>query len=498
MQENTNKAIAYNSIILYLRLGLVSICGLFSTRFALKALGVDDFGLFSILASIIGIIDLINSIMIAATTRFMAVAIGKGDPETINKQFNINLFLHSTAAIIALIIAMPLGYWYVYGHINYAGNPDNAMCVFVMTVLGSIIAFLGVPYEGLLKAKENFIIPSIVAIISAILKLAVSIIIVYCFTNKLLIYALAISILTALPSFVYRRYCKTHFSEYTKISFVRDKKQYKDIFSFLGWSGYGTIACVIKSQGASVIINMFFTTAMNAALGIANTLNSLVMTFAQNVSQPMLPQITKNYACGNKQRCDSLLIMTTKITYLLMLFVSTPFMIDAEWILSIWLKDVPPFASTFTLLLIIDSLLASFNSGISTLIMASGKIALYQFSGNTIRIIALGVAYLLLKTGLSPTSLLYTYILSTIIILVINQIILKKQLKYNCRNLYLKSYIPSITITLLFCPFIFLNISIPSIWKILLGLFYLSILVWSLGFSKDEKNYIKDMFHRCK
>ena len=145
----------------------------------------------------------------------------------------------------------------------------------------------------------------------------------------------------------------------------------------MGWSGYGTIACVIKSQGASVIINMFFTTAMNAALGIANTLNSLVMTFAQNVSQPMLPQITKSYACENMQRCDSLLIMTTKITYLLMLFVSTPFMIDAEWILSIWLKDVPPFASTFTLLLIIDSMLASFNSGISTLIMASGKIALY-------------------------------------------------------------------------------------------------------------------------
>lgn len=498
MQENTNKAIAYNSIILYIRLGVVSICGLFSTRYALRALGVDDFGLFSILASIIGIIDLINSIMIAATTRFMAVAIGKGNPEAINKQFNINLFLHSAAAIIALIIAMPLGYWFVYGHINYAGNPDDAMCVFVMTVLGSIIAFLGVPYEGLLKAKENFKIPSIVAIISALFKLVLSVLIVYCFTNKLLVYALTISLLTALPSFVYRRYCKTHFPEYTKVSLVRDKKQYKEIFSFLGWSGYGTIACVIKSQGASVIINLFFTTAMNAALGIANTLNSLVMTFSQNVSQPMLPQITKSYACDNKQRCDSLLIMTTKITYLLMLFIATPFLIDAEWILSIWLKDVPPFASTFTLLLIIDSLLASFNSGISTLVMASGKIALYQFSGNTIRILALGVAYFVLKIGASPISLLYTYIVSTIMILVINQIILKFQLNYNCKNLYIKSYVPSITVTLLFCPFLFLKMSIPSIWKIVLGLVYISILIWLFGLSKEEKYYIKNMFHRRK
>ena len=235
MKENTNRAIAYNSFMLYLRLAIVSLCGLFTTRFALKALGVDDFGLFSILASIIGMIDLINSIMIAATTRFMAVAIGKGDTAGINKQFNINVLLHLSAAIIALIIALPLGYLYVYKHIHYSGNPNDAMIVFILTVLGSIIAFLGVPYEGLLKAKENFAIPCLVAIVSSLIKLGVSVLLVYFFTNKLVIYAATISFLTAYPSFVYRRHCRLNYPDYTQRAFIRGWIHYKDIFSFLGW-----------------------------------------------------------------------------------------------------------------------------------------------------------------------------------------------------------------------------------------------------------------------
>lgn len=487
MKENTNKAIAYNSFMLYLRLAIVSLCGLFTTRFALKALGVDDFGLFSILASIIGMIDLINSIMIAATTRYMAVAIGKGDIAGIKKQFNINVLLHFSAAIIAVIIALPLGYFYVYKHMHYSGNPNDAMIVFILTVLGSIIAFLGVPYEGLLKAKENFTIPCLVAIVSSVVKLAVSILIVYFFSNKLLIYAVTISFLTAYPSFIYRRYCRLKYPNFTQREFIRGWSHYKDIFSFLGWSGYGTVACIVKAQGSAVIINLFFTTAMNAALGIANTINSLVMTFAQNISQPMLPQITKSYASNNTQRCDSLLVLTTKTSYLLMLLIATPFLIDTDWLLSIWLKDVPDYASTFTLLLIVDALLASFNSGISTLIMASGKIGLYQFTGNTIRILALIIAYYVLKSGTSPNALLYTYIMSTIIVLIINQIILKYQLHYNSKQLFMHSYFPSLIITLLFLPYLFIKIEILSLWKMAIGIVYLVLLVWFVGFSKNER-----------
>lgn len=53
MQENTNKAIFLNSIILYAKLIITAIAGLLTTRFALQALGVDDFGLFSVVGGVI-------------------------------------------------------------------------------------------------------------------------------------------------------------------------------------------------------------------------------------------------------------------------------------------------------------------------------------------------------------------------------------------------------------------------------------------------------------
>ena len=202
MQENTNKAIAYNSLILYCSLAITSVCGLFNTRYSLMALGVDDFGLFSVLGGIIAMIDVVNTIMVATTTRFMAVAIGKGDSIAINKQFNINRNLHIAVAIITLLIAFPIGDWYVHTHINYAGDISNAMMVFSISLVASVITFLAVPYNGLMRAKENFLTPSIISVVSTIAKLIFVILLCHFFTHKLFLYALFTGILTAYPTLV--------------------------------------------------------------------------------------------------------------------------------------------------------------------------------------------------------------------------------------------------------------------------------------------------------
>lgn len=490
MEENTNKAIAVNSIILYIRLAITSILGIITTRYALKALGVDDFGLFSVLGSIIGMIDVINAIMVSATTRFMAVAIGKGDIQIINKQFNINKTLHIFAAIAVLLIGLPIGLWYISKHINYSGDIWNAIIVFCLSTVGSIISFLGIPYNGLLNSKENFIIPSIVQTASSVLKCAWAIVLCYFFEHKLLLYALMIAVLSAYPTIVYKNYCKKHFNDYVSYCFVKDFSEYRKILSFIGWSGYGTIACIAKSQGVALIINMFFTTTMNAALGVANTINSFIMSFAQNLSQPMLPQITKSFASKDIERCDTLLCMSTKFSFLLMLLVSSPFLIDCNIILEIWLNKVPEYSVSFVTLLIIDSLVNSFNSGITTYINATGKIALYQFTSNTIRILVLVFAYHLLKVGYRPEALFVAYIASSIIIIIANQLILNKELKYNTVTLIKKSYLPSIMVVLLFAPFILIKNHLNSALNIMLGCLYLILLILFIGLNSHERSYL--------
>ena len=489
-KENTNKIIAFNSIVLIVRLGITSVCGLFTTRFALKALGVDDYGLFALLGSIIILIDVVNTIMVNTTTRFMTVAIGKEDKIEINKQFNVNLTIHAAIAILTLLSAFPIGYWYIEHHLNYSGDIHNAIIVFSFTVLGSIISFLGVPYDGLMRAKENYLASSIPKIIAAIIKLCIAISLVYFFSNKLSIFAFTISVLAAFPTFYYMLYSYNHYYDYTHINFCRDGVKYMEILKFSGWVGYGSAVTIVKNQGAAILINTFFSTAMNAAIGVASTLNGFIVSFAHNVSLPMLPQITKSYATGNKERCNELLCMTTKFSFLLILLISSPFLINANWVMSILFGSIPKYATYFTILLIIDNIVGSFNHGIQTLIFASGKIAAYQFISNTLRLLALLVAFCLLKNGASPFSLYYTYIACTSIIIVTNQIIIHSVLKYDNTILIKKSYIPSILVILFFLPYLFLHLSLYPLWTILIGMTYLSLIVYFVGMSKTERMYL--------
>lgn len=490
MQENTNKAIAINSVILYVKMGITTICALLSTRFALQALGVVDFGLYSVLGGIISFIGIFNTIMLSTSNRYLAVAIGKGDDEQTNKVFNVNLSIFIAIAILMLVICYPIGDWYIHRYINYEGDISNAMMVFAVSILGSIISSVGTPYNGLLVAKERFIVFSAVEIVSHLIRLVVAWLLLHYFSHKLLIYSITLSLMTALPALAYWLYCKKCFPTIVKWKPVKDKALYKEVLGFSGWVAYGAVACIAKSQGAALLVNAFFNTMMNTALGIANSINSYVGIFANNVTQPMAPQITKSYTAGNKERTDELLVMSTKFAFMLMLLVGSPFLVAPEWLLGIWLGEVPPYTVSFTVLLIVDNIVGSFNSGISNLIFASSKIKIYQLIVNTLRLLAIVAAYFFLKAGYPPESMFITYIVFSVIMVISVQIILHKTLGYDNMLLVKKSYIPSMLVVVCFLPVVLVQLPIHPLLYILIAAIYLLALDFFVGFSKKERQYL--------
>ena len=491
MQENTNKAIAVNSIINYAKMGINTILALLTTRFALQALGVNDFGLFSVLGSIITFIGIFNVIMLPTSNRFLAVAIGKGDIMEVNKQFNAMLSIFLSIAVFLSVIALPIGFWYVNNFINYDGPIENAIMVFTFSIVGSIISTVGTPYNGLLMAKERFWVFSLIEVISHFVRFVCSVLLLYYFENKLLVYTSTMALMTAMPTFVYWIYCRCKFPDYVAFNIVRDISTYKEIFSFSGWIAYGAIACVARNQGAALLVNAFFNTVMNTALGIANMLIAYVQIFANNVTQPMQPQITKSYAAGNYSRTNDLLVMSTKFSFLLMLIVSTPFFTSGEWLLSLWLDNVPPYVYSFTILLIIDSLVTSFNSGLSVLLFASGNIAFYQVLINTLRLISIGAAYFVLKEGCPPEMLFVTYIVFSIFIIFATQYCLYRTLNFNSSFLIKKSYLPSLSVAALAIPVFLVHIDIHPALLMIGSMTYLFSIIYALGLSKEEKINIK-------
>ncbi len=488
MQENTNKAIAFNSAILYGKTIINTLCALLTTRFALQALGVIDYGLYAVLGGIISFIGIFNTIMVSTSNRFIAVAIGKGDEEEANQQFNVNLIIHIGVALLALLVAFPIGDWYIPRYVNYDGSLENAIMVYSVSVVGSILSFIGVPYNGLLMAKEKFIVFSVADVVSHVLRLVVAWVLVYFFEQKLLIYTLAMAILLALPTAYYIVYCAKHYPTIVHLRKVRNRQMYKRVFDFSTWVAVGAIAQVAKNQGGALVVNTFFNTVMNSAMGVASSINAYIGIFAQNVTQPMAPQITKSYAAGNHERTDELLIMSAKYSFMLTFLVGSIFLVAPKWLLALWLGEVPPYADVFLVLLVIDNIVRSLNSGVANIIFASGKIALFQALASLLNILSVVLGYFVLQLGAPAYYLVIAYIIVSIGMFFTIQFALHHTLHYDNRKLWKKSYLPSMLTAILFVPFLIIPDIIHPAIKIIISLLYLCTLEWFICLSKYERS----------
>lgn len=315
MKENTNKAIVVNSALLYIRLAIVSVCGMLYTRFSLQALGVNDYGLFSVVACIITFASIINTVMIVTSNRYMAISIGKGDINECCSTFNINLFIHICIAVFTILLALPIGHWYIINYVNYSGDISNVYIIFNISIIASALSFIGVPFNGLLLAKEKFFVFCSTDVLASIAKLIGTYLLIDHFEHKLYIYALITAFMTAYPTLVFWGYCHHHFKDITRFTFVKDWNRYWDVIKFSTAIAYGAFALIIQTQGSMLLINMFFNTTMNAGLAVATSISNILQTFASNAQKSISPQVVKSYATNNTSRCLHLVCFSSKLTF---------------------------------------------------------------------------------------------------------------------------------------------------------------------------------------
>lgn len=490
MKENTNKAIVVNSLILYIRLAIISVCGLLYTRFSLQALGADDYGLFSVIACIITFASIINTIMIVTSNRYIAMAIGKGDINEACRTFNTNLVIHLFIALFTVLIALPIGHYYIANFVNYIGNISKAYIVFDISIIASAFSFVGVPYNGLLLAKEKFIVFCSTDVISSVVKLIFTYLLIDYFENKLVIYALITAFMTAFPTVVFWGYCRYYFKDITRHCFVKNWNNYWDVIKFSAAIGYGALAIIAQSQGGALLINLFFNTAMNAGLAVANSVSGILQTFSNNAQKSISPQVVKSYAANDITRSIHLVCLSSKVTYFAMFIISIPFILIPETIFGLWLKSIPPYSITFTRLLVINMLVNSINAGLSDFVFATGKIKIYQIATNTLVVLSVIVGYFALKQGLQPEYLFYIYILFSLLVTIARPIIIKRISAFKISSLIIESYIPAISVTLLCCPLLFLKAYLSPWILIFISYLYVAISIYYIALKSHERKYI--------
>jgi O-antigen/teichoic acid export membrane protein len=490
-----NKIIVVNSLLLYVRLIITTIVGIISARIVIRNLGAEDYGLYSVVGGVVVMMAFINTVMVSTTYRFIAFEMGRKCEEAINKVFNISLHIHIGMAVLVVLFAETFGKWYINTHLNVESHQiDNALFVFRFSVLATVFNIISIPYQGLITALEKFKVRVSIEIIRSVLLLFFVMSLIYYSGDKLRLYAVLMAVLALLPSSLYIFYCIRKYALYTQWKIQGDRKKYKEMLAFSGWTSLGAAAWVGQRQGSALIINLFFGTILNAAYGIANQLNSFITLFASNLGQAAIPQITKSHSGGDDKRMTEVVTYISKYSFFLMLLPALPILIETEYLLKLWLGEIPEYTVIFTQLLIILGLISSLRSGVPAAIQATGEIKWFQIINSTILLLGLPIAYLLFKYGYQPFSIQIVYIIITVINTLISLFLLKK-IDFDVKYLINKSFIKIAYVIICIMPIFYIHSYYEASLSRFLIFSTISVL-WSLtaiyicGLEKRERNAI--------
>ena len=402
MNESNNKRIAKNTLLLYVRMLFMMVIGLYTSRVILDKLGEVDFGIYNVVGGFVTMFAIISGAMTTATQRFLSFEIGKGEKGNVKSIFSTMIYIHLFLALVILVVGEIVGVWFLNTYMNFPSDRYGAAnWVFQLSLLVFMLDVINVPYNGALIAYEKMSAFAYFSIFDAIFKLTICYVITLTPFDKLIVYAVLMAIIQIVLLAMYFLYCRGKFKE-CRFTGKFNREYGKNVGSFVGWNLIGSLAVVAKEQGVNVVLNMFFGPAVNAARGVAYQVLSKLNGFVGNFQIAMNPQIIKNYASGEIESMYKLVFRGSKLSYLLLLTLSLPVVIEAPLILSVWLKEVPEYTVIFLQIAIFTSLLNALSNPLIVSMHATGKVRDYQIVVGCLSLLTLPIVYVAFKMGTEP------------------------------------------------------------------------------------------------
>lgn len=407
VEDSKYKRMAKNAGMLYIRMLLTMAVTLYTSRVVLHTLGVDDFGIYSVVAGFVTMLGFLNSAMSSATQRFLSFELGKSADKDVRGIFSMSLNIHVLIAVFVLVLGETVGLWFVKTQMTIpADRMLAAEWVFHFALLSFIVTIISVPYNALIIAHERMSVFAWVSIIDVLLKLMIVFMLNWFGMDKLVFYAVLSLAVVFIIFMVYRSYCKSRFAE-SRFRLYWDKQLFKVMLSFTGWSLWGNLSAVMTGQGVNVLLNIFFGPVANAATAIAMQVSGALNRFIINLQVAISPQIIKSYAVQDMGYMHKLVCNGAKYSFFVLLLLSVPILNNMNFVLSVWLGNVPEYTVAFTKLIILSTLIESLSRTFITSAQATGRIKMYQFVVGGILLLNVPVSYMLLKRGGAPEVVFY-------------------------------------------------------------------------------------------
>jgi O-antigen/teichoic acid export membrane protein len=435
--------IVFNTLALYIKMIITIVLSFFTIRFLIEALGVEGFGVFTLITGVVSLLHFLNSAMTVSTQRFLSYYQGTGDTFMQEKVFGHSLLLHCLVGLIfvcCLGIAMP----FLFGDIlNISGLLiSEAKLLYLTTILTVLFSILSVPYRATLNAHEHIAVDSIVLIVQSVAKLVSAALLLGVVEKNQLIFlgcALAVSNLGAL--LFYCLYCKKNYSECKFVSNGIDFNLLKKLAKFAWWNLYSNLCYVLNTHGLNVMFNMFFGTLVNAAYGVAFQVNAQIKNLSQSLLRAISPQIMKSEGMNDRSRTIAMSMIASKFGFFLVSLGSIPCLILMSELLNIWLTEVPKYAVEFCRLFLIATLINQLTIGIAPAVQAIGNIRNFQMIIGTVALLALPVSYFILDMGYASIYAFYVILAVEVVTGLIKIVMFKVICDFSVKEYLLESVI---------------------------------------------------------
>lgn len=411
-KEENKRRIFKNTFALYLRTAIAMVVSLVVTRILLKELGEDNYGIYNVVASVVVLFSFLNASMSQAIQRFITFALGKGNLKRTNEVFSTSVITQLLITMLLIVICETVGVWFINRWMVIdASRLEAVNWAFQFSILTFAANFLRVPYESSIIAYEKMSFFAYATIGDSLIKLAIVYLLAFSPIDKLIFYTQLLFLESLIMLGIYYLHCRVRFP-ICRFNWIWDRGLFKEIFLFSGWNVFGSMANIFSQKGVVIFLNLFVGIVANAAMGIANQVNSALNSFINSFQTSFRPQIIKAYAAGENDYLLNMISATSKFSFILIYVPAILIVVNTQWILSVWLTEVPEYTVRFCQLITISCMIDAVTGPYNCAILATGKIKGYQLALSLSCLLDVTLCYAILKSGISANYVLYSRILT--------------------------------------------------------------------------------------
>lgn len=492
-EVSNTKRLAKNTMMMYFRMGITMLSSLITARVLLQALGVEDYGLYNAVSGFVVLMTFLNNALNLTSQRFFSYTLGEKDTNRLQELFNATIIIYLVLVGLILLIGETIGLWFLYNKMVFPeGKRDLALFVYQFSLLITCFNVLRTPFSALIIADEKLGFFATTAIVESFIHLGFVFLLLIIPFSPSFFYIVFQTLLAVIMLGFFYFYFRRHYSNQITIQKVKDKSVYKELVSFSGWGVFGSVAVIGYQQGINILLNLFFGVTVNAAFGIANRVNSMVNQFFTGFQTAANPQVTKAQAYGDIQEQLKLIINTSKISFFLLLFVGVVIIYNLDYLLLLWLKDVPDYTTSLCRLMVIGAMIDALSAPLYVTIFATGNIREYQIAISIVLLLNIALSYLAFHFGAAIEVCMYIRIFLFIVAYFVRLYYVKKYTVINVGIIVREVILRVLLISIIM---IFIMWRLQSVEAPLMKLFVVTpllmivmgLIMYGLGFDKCER-----------